>query len=99
MGWNDFFGNQQDVDGCLGVDVMKYHAKFVLVDDPRGNLFVGDFLEDIVGQHVRFPPGGGDSRRIALRHASSNLSRGDQAPCPGSWESTRQVTGLTLGPS
>jgi hypothetical protein len=41
--WDFLLGNNQDVDRCLWRDIVKSHAKVVLMDDPGGNL-LGDDL-------------------------------------------------------
>jgi len=51
--WNQFFRYNQQVDGCLRVDVVEHNASIVLVFDLCGNLAVDDFLEDRFG-HEKF---------------------------------------------
>jgi len=42
---NQFFGNDQNVDGRLRIDVADREAEFVLMFEVRGDFPLGDFLE------------------------------------------------------
>lgn len=41
-----FFGDEKEVDRCLGGDVAKAEAEIILVDNVGGNLPGDDFLEE-----------------------------------------------------
>lgn len=51
---NHLLRNDQQMDGCLGLDVMQDDAALILVFDLRGDLPVDDFLKDRFG-HTRGP--------------------------------------------
>ena len=39
------FGNDEDVDGCLRIDISEREGQVVLINDVCGNLFADDFAE------------------------------------------------------
>ena len=51
---DDFFRNDEQVDGRLRLDVVNNDALLVLVFDPCRNFPVDDFLEDRLGHGVSF---------------------------------------------
>jgi hypothetical protein len=61
--WDHFLWNDQQVNGCLRLDVMQDDTVFVLVFDLRGNFAVDDFLKDRFGhggettKHTKYTKG------------------------------------------
>ena len=47
--WDRFLGNDENVDGSLGLDVADGEAKVVFVFEVGWDLAVGDFLEKRFG--------------------------------------------------
>ncbi len=47
----DFFRNDQYMDGCLRIDVMKGQAAIVLIGDFGGDLLFNDLQENVVAEH------------------------------------------------
>lgn len=45
-------GDDEEVDGCLRVDVMEHQAPIVVMNDPGRNTPGDDFREDRVGQGI-----------------------------------------------
>ena len=54
QGGDGVFGDDQDVDGRLGIDVSEGEGEVVFVDDVGGNLAPDDFAKEGVTHGERF---------------------------------------------
>ena len=48
---NDFFWDDQHMDGGLGMDIMKRDAMGIVVDDSGRDFSLDDLRENVVGKH------------------------------------------------
>jgi hypothetical protein len=81
-----FFGDEEDVSGRLGTDIVEGEAEIVFVDDFCGDFAIDDFLED---GHVRVLRGGCAERCLGNRAGPGEISR-----IPGKLQLERLRAGL-----